>query len=162
ELANAIADPKNPLTARVFVNRVWLHYFGAGLVTSPSNFGIRAEPPSHPELLDYLAGKFVADGWSIKKLHKHIILSQTYPLSSGGNVKARGVAADHRLLARANRRRLDFEALRDALLVAGGNLDRKMGGPGVDITTAPYSKRRTVYGFIDRQNLPGIFRTFDF
>ncbi|HZZ81831.1 MAG TPA: PSD1 and planctomycete cytochrome C domain-containing protein [Gemmataceae bacterium] len=162
ELARAIADPKNPLTARVFVNRVWLQYFGSGLVTSPSNFGIRAEPPSHPELLDYLAATFVEEGWSIKKLHRRIVLSKVYQLSSAENVKAREVDAENRLLARANRRRLDFEALRDALLAVAGNLDSKMGGPGVDITTAPFSKRRTIYAFVDRQNLPGVFRTFDF
>ncbi len=162
ELAQAIADKNNPLTARVFVNRVWMHYFGNGLVTSTSNFGVRAEPPSHPELLDYLAWQFMEDGWSIKKLHKRIILSKTYQLSSAENQKARDIDADNRLLARANRRRLDLEALRDALLAVAGNLDSKMGGPAVDITKTPFSKRRTIYGFIDRQNLPGIFRTFDF
>lgn len=162
ELANAIADKNNPLTARVFVNRVWMHYFGAGLVASTSNFGLRAEPPSHPELLDHLAWTFMDDGWSIKKLHRRIVLSRTYQLSSAENAKARDIDADNRLLARANRRRLDFEALRDALLAVSGNLDGKMGGAAVDITTAPYSKRRTIYGFVDRQNLPGVFRTFDF
>jgi hypothetical protein len=162
ELANAIAAKNNPLTARVFVNRVWMHYFGTGLVASPSNFGLRAEPPSHPELLDYLAWKFMEDGWSIKKLHKQIVMSRTYQLSSAEHPKARDIDADNRLLARANRRRLDFEALRDALLAVSGNLDGKMGGAAVDITTAPYSKRRTIYGFVDRQNLPGMFRTFDF
>jgi hypothetical protein len=162
ELANAIADKNNPLTARVFVNRVWMHYFGNGLVASTSNFGLRAEPPSHPELLDYLAWTFMEEGWSIKKLHKRIVLSRTYQLSSAENPQARDIDADNRLLARANRRRLDFEALRDALLAVSGNLDGKMGGPAVDITTTPYSKRRTIYGFVDRQNLPGMFRTFDF
>jgi hypothetical protein len=162
ELAHAIADKNNPLTARVFVNRVWMHFFGTGLVASPSNFGLRAEPPSHPELLDHLAWTFMEDGWSIKKLHKRIVLSKTYQLSSAENVKARAIDADNRLLARASRRRLDFEALRDALLAVSGNLDGKMGGAAVDITTAPYSKRRTIYGFVDRQNLPGVFRTFDF
>ena len=162
ELAQAIADKNNPLTARVFVNRVWMHYFGSGLVTSPSNFGLRAESPSHPELLDYLAVSFVEDGWSIKKLHRRIILSKTYQLSSGENAKARQIDADNRLLARANRRRLDFEAMRDAMLAVSGDLDGKMGGPAVDITTAPFGKRRTIYGFVDRQNLPGMFRTFDF
>jgi Protein of unknown function (DUF1553)/Protein of unknown function (DUF1549)/Planctomycete cytochrome C len=162
ELAQAIADKNNPLTARVFVNRMWMHYFGAGLVTSTSNFGLRAEPPSHPELLDYLAWRFMDDGWSIKKLHKLIVMSKTYQLSSAEHVPARDVDAENRLLARANRRRLDFEALRDALLSVSGNLDGKMGGASVDITTAPYSKRRTIYGYVDRQNLPGVFRTFDF
>jgi hypothetical protein len=162
ELARAIAAKDNPLTARVFVNRVWLHYFGAGLVATPSNFGLRAEPPSHPELLDYLAWRFMDENWSIKKLHKLIVMSRTYQLSSAENAKAREIDADNRLLARANRRRLDFEALRDSLLAVSGNLDLRMVGPAVDITTAPFSKRRTIYGFIDRQNLPGVFRTFDF
>jgi cytochrome c553 len=162
ELARAIADKNNPLTARVFVNRVWMHHFGAGLVSSPSNFGVRADPPSHPELLDFLAARFVEEGWSVKKLHKLMLTSQTYRRSSDDNVKAREIDADNRLLARANRRRLEFEPLRDALLAAAGNLDLTMGGAGVDITKAPWSKRRTLYGFIDRQNLPGMFRTFDF
>jgi hypothetical protein len=162
DLARAIADKNNPLTARVFVNRVWLHHFGSGLVTSPSNFGLRAEPPSHPELLDFLAARFVADGWSIKKLHKLIVMSRTYQLSSADHPQAREVDADNRLHARANRRRLEFEPMRDALLVVAGNLDAKMGGPGVDITAQPFSKRRTIYATVDRQNLPGVFRTFDF
>jgi hypothetical protein len=162
ELAQAIADKNNPLTARVFINRIWMHYFGAGLVTTPSDFGVRTDPPSHPELLDYLAWKFMDDGWSIKKIHKLIASSKTYQLSSAEHPQARAIDAENRLLARANRRRLDFEALRDALLAVSGNLDAKMGGPAVDITTAPYSKRRTIYGYVDRQNLPGMFRTFDF
>jgi hypothetical protein len=162
ELARAVADKSNPLTARVFVNRLWLHYFGAGLVTTPSDFGVRSDAPSHPELLDWLAIRFVQGGWSIKKMHKRIVLSQTYQLSSTPHPKAQAIDADNRLLARANRRRLDFEALRDSLLTVSGNLDRRVGGPAVDITTAPYSKRRTIYGFVDRQNLPGVFRTFDF
>ncbi|MSQ96100.1 MAG: DUF1553 domain-containing protein [Gemmataceae bacterium] len=176
ELAQAIADRNNPLTARVFVNRVWLHYFGAGLVTTPSDFGLRSDPPSHPELLDYLAATFSSPlpsggegpgvrggfGWSIKKLHKLIVTSKTYRLSSAEHAKAREIDADNRLLAHANRRRLDFEAMRDSLLAVSGQLDLKMGGPAVDITTTPFSKRRTLYGTIDRQNLPGVFRTFDF
>ena len=173
ELAKAIASKDNPLTARVLVNRLWQHHFGAGLVSSTSNFGLRGEPPSHPELLDYLAFYFMhpslsgrgaggEGGWSIKKLHKLIVMSRTYQLSTAEHPKARELDADNRLLARANRQRLEFEALRDSLLAVAGNLDPKMGGKGVDITTAPYSKRRTIYGFIDRQNLPGVFRTFDF
>ena len=161
ELARAIADKSNPLTARVMVNRIWMHHFGAGLVASPSNFGLRADPPSHPELLDYLAATFVEDGWSIKKLHKRILMSKTYQLSSAENPQARAIDADNRLLARANRRRLDFEALRDSLLFVSGQLDPAMGEKSVEITTAPSSKRRTIYGYIDRQNLPGVFRTFD-
>jgi hypothetical protein len=162
ELARAIADRNNPLTARVMVNRVWMHHFGVGLVSSPSNFGLRGEPPSHPELLDYLAATFVENGWSLKKLHSMILISKTYQLSSAEHAKAREIDPDNRLLARAHRRRLEFEALRDSLLAVAGNLDPKIGGPAVDITTAPFSKRRTIYGTVDRQNLPGVFRTFDF
>src|SRR5262249_17960619 len=88
ELARAIARPENPLTSRVMVNRVWLHHFGHGLVTSPSNFGLRSEPPSHPELLDWLAAQFVADGWSLKKLHKLILMSRTYQQGGGANPQA--------------------------------------------------------------------------
>jgi hypothetical protein len=162
ELARAIASADNPLTARVIVNRLWLHHFGTGLVTAPSNFGVRTEPPSNPELLDWLAARFVEDGWSLKKLHKLMVLSRTYRASSAANAQAVSTDPDNRLFARANRRRLDFEAMRDALLAAGGNLDVKVGGPPVDILARPFATRRTLYGFIDRQNLPGLFRTFDF
>jgi hypothetical protein len=162
ELAKAIASADNPLTARVLVNRVWQHHFGAGLVRTPGDFGLRGEPPTHPELLDWLASSLVADGWSVKKLHRRILLSATYRQSVRDDAKAAALDPDNRLLWRMNRQRLEFEALRDALLVAAGRLDRAMGGRGVEITTPPYSQRRTVYGFIDRQNLPGLFRTFDF
>jgi hypothetical protein len=162
ELARAIASPDNPLTARVIVNRVWLHHFGKGLVTTPSDFGVRSEAPSHAELLDWLAAKFVEEGWSLKKLHKTIVLSRTYQLGGDANPQAAATDPDNRLLARYPRRRLDFEALRDSLLAVSGGLDPKMGGKAVDILTSPFSGRRTLYGFIDRQNLPGLFRTFDF
>jgi mono/diheme cytochrome c family protein len=162
ELARAIASKDNPLTARVLVNRVWQHHFGQGLVRTPSDFGLRSEPPTHPELLDYLAWRFMEDGWSIKKLHRRILLSRAYQQSSADRAEGERLDPDNRLLWRMNRRRLDFEAMRDALLVASGALDRTAGGPAVDITKAPFTGRRTVYGFIDRQNLPGMFRTFDF
>jgi len=162
ELARAIASPDNPLTARVIVNRLWLHHFGRGLVATPSNFGLRCDPPSHPELLDWLAARLVEDGWSLKKLHKLMVLSQTYQLSGAANPQAGGADPENRLLARFGRQRLDFESLRDALLAIGGSLDPKIGGPPVDILASPFSARRTLYGFIDRQNLPGLFRTFDF
>ena len=162
ELAQAIASKDNPLTARVMVNRLWLYHFGAGLVTSTSNFGLRSEPPSHPELLDYLAARFMEDGWSIKKMHRLMMLSSVYQQTSAANEAAAKLDPDNRLLARMNSQRLDLEALRDSLLFVAGNLDTKLGGRAVDITTQPFSHRRTVYGFIDRQNLPGVFRTFDF
>lgn len=162
ELARAIAAKENPLTARVLVNRLWLHLFGQGLVTSPSDFGVRSDPPSHPELLDYLAARFMEDGWSIKKTIRAIVLSQVYRQTSADNPAAAKLDPENRLLARAPRRRLDFEALRDALLFVSGKLDAKMYGPPVDLAAMPFTGRRTIYGFIDRQNLPGMFRTFDF
>ena len=128
ELAQWITDRRNPLTARVIVNRVWQWHFGQGLVATPDDFGTRGEPPSHPELLDYLASRFMASGWSIKKLHKLIVLSRTYQLASGDN--ARNIAKDaaNKFLWKFNRRRLDAEEIRDSMLTVSGNLDRVMGG----------------------------------
>jgi len=166
ELARAIASKDNPLTARVLVNRVWLHHFGAGLVHTPSDFGMRSDPPTHPELLDHLATAFMENGWSIKKLHKLIMLSSVYQQTSDLplDLAKAGEEADpeNRLLWKMNRRRLDFEAQRDTLLAVAGWLDAKLGGAPVELTSQPFNPRRTVYGFIDRQNLPGLFRTFDF
>jgi hypothetical protein len=161
ELARAVADKDNPLTARVLVNRVWAWHFGRGLVASASNFGLRGEPPSHPELLDWLAATFVEDGWSVKKLHRHIVLSAAYRQSSSAGAKLLAADPDNRLLGRMSRRRLELEPLRDSLLTAAGRLDRTVGGRAVDLLATPFATRRTVYGFIDRQNLPGLFRTFD-
>jgi hypothetical protein len=161
ELAEAIASRDNPLTARVLVNRVWLHHFGAALVATPSDFGLRSEPPTHPELLDYLAARFMDGGWSIKNLHRLIMLSGTYQQSSENNAACAKVDPSNLLLWRMNRQRLEFEAMRDTLLAVSGKLDLTPGGHAVDIT-APASTRRTVYGYVDRQNLPDIFRTFDF
>jgi hypothetical protein len=160
ELAKAIASPDNPLTARVFVNRVWIGHFGQGLVRTPSDFGLRSDPPTHPELLDWLAGEF-ADGWRVKRLHRLITLSATYQQASGATAEQVKADPENRLLSHQNRRRLDFEGLRDALLAASGKLDRKTGGKPVDLFRAPFTGRRTVYGFIDRQNVPGTFRSFD-
>lgn len=162
ELAQAIADKDNPLTARVFVNRVWMYHFGQALVRTPGDFGTRGEPPTHPELLDWLALRFIENGWSLKRLHKTIMLSSSYQQSSLGTAKAFLADPENRLLSHQNRQRLDLEALRDSLLWASGRLDTKVGGPAVEITMPPYSTRKTVYGFIDRQNLQGLFRTFDF
>jgi len=162
ELAQAIADKNNPLTARVMVNRVWLYHFGNGLVRTPGDFGIRGELPTHPELLDWLAATFIENGWSVKKLHRLMLLSSAYQQSSLGTPKGSSVDPENRLLSHQNRQRLDLEALRDSVLFVSGQLEKKMGGPAVEITTAPYAPRRTVYGFIDRQNLQGLYRTFDF
>jgi len=162
ELAEAIADPDNPLTARVMVNRIWMHHFGKPLVDTPSDFGLRSAPPTHPELLDYLATRFVESGWSIKELHRKILLSSAYQQDSLDREHARERDPENTLVWRQNRQRLDFEAFRDALLASAGTLDLSMGGPSVDITTEPPTTRRTVYAFIERQNLPSLFHTFDF
>jgi len=159
ELARDIASKDNPLTARVMVNRIWLHHFGQGLVRTPSDFGTRSDPPTHPELLDYLALRFVENGWSIKKIHKLIMLSATYQQGSEFDPAVAKRDPDNLLLSHFNRHRLDWEATRDSLLVAAGRLDTTTGGRPVEVME---STRRTVYGFIDRQNLPGLFRAFDF
>ena len=162
ELAQAIASKENPLTARVMVNRLWANHFGAGIVRTPSDFGTRGEAPTHPELLDYLARRFMDDGWSLKKLHKLMMMSATYQQSSGFNAKSFAADPENMLLWRMNRRRLELEDLRDTLMAASGQLDTKIGGPSVDLWATPYTPRRAVYGQIERQNLPGIFKTFDF
>ena len=162
ELARAIASRDNPLTARVLVNRVWQHLFGAGLVRTPSDFGVRSTPPSQPEVLDLLAVNFMADGWSVKQLIRRIVRSNLYRQQSDLRERALAIDPENRLVWRMNRRRLDFEAMRDALLQVAGQLDATLGGPSVEITKPPYAPRRTLYGFLDRQNLPKIFRTFDF
>ena len=163
ELARAIASRDNPLTARVIVNRVWLHYFENPLVRTPSDFGLRSEPPSHPELLDYLAASLVEHDWSLKELHRLILRSATYQQASVDRPEVPGQSIRRTgYLWRMNRKRLDFEALRDALLAAAGNWICSLAGPAVELTKAPWSRRRTMYGLIDRQNLPNLFRTFDF
>ena len=162
ELAQAIASKDNPLTARVMANRVWALHFGKGLVRTPGDFGIKGEPPTHSELLDWLASRFIAEGWSVKKLHRTIMLSAAYQQASDDRPELSQADPDNRLVWRMNRRRLDFEAMRDSLLACAGQLDLKMGGRGVELAKPPFATRRAVYGFIDRQNLPGVFRTFDF
>ncbi len=162
ELARAIANKNNPLTARVLVNRIWQYHFGHGLVSTPSDFGTRCETPSHPELLDYLAVHFMNDGWSIKKLHRQIVLSATYQQSSDDDPSRISKDPENRLLSRMNRTRLDFESMRDSLLFASGDLDLAMGGRAVEMFKEPFAKRRSVYGLVDRQFLPATLRTFDF
>lgn len=162
DLAQQITTKENPLTARVMVNRVWQHLFGAALVRTPSDFGMRSDPPTHPELLDYLARHFMEDGWSLKKLIRLIMLSNTYQQSSDDRPDCRQKDPENRLLWRMNHRRHDFESMRDAILAASGTLDPTAGGRPVDLSTRPFSTRRTIYGYIDRENLPGMFRIFDF
>jgi len=162
ELAQAIASPHNPLTARVYVNRVWLQHFGEGLLNTPGDFGVRTAAPLHGDLLDYLAASFVQHGWSVKRLQRLILLSSTYRQSTDAKAASLEADPENRWLTRMNRRRLDFEAMRDTLLAVSGQLDLELGGLPVDIVSDPSAPRRTVYGLIDRQNLPGLFRTFDF
>ncbi len=161
ELARAIASPENPLTARVMVNRIWQHHFGAGLVRTPSDFGLRAETPIHPELLDWLALKFVAEGWSVKAIHRLILSSAVYQTASGASSEVAGKDSDNRLLARFPVRRLSFEQLRDSMLAASGQLEETVGGKATHVLEEK-NRRRTVYALVDRQYLPGVFRTFDF
>ena len=161
ELAQAIGDVKNPLTARVMVNRVWQWHFGAGLVRTPSDFGTRGTAPTHPELLDWLAGQFIMDGWSLKKLHRQVLLSATWQQSSKDNPAYRATDPENRLLWRMSRRRLGFEELRDSLLAAGGRMDSSIGGEPRDLTRNMI-RRRTVFGTVDRVTLPGFYRYFDF
>jgi hypothetical protein len=167
ELAHAIANKNNPLTARVLVNRVWAHHFGHGLVRTPSDFGTRGDAPTHPELLDYLASEFMANGWSLKKLHRTLMLSRAYQQSSSLNPQSairnpQSLDPENKWLWRMNRRRLDFEELRDSLLATSGKLDRTMGGLPASAMAWPYSSRRTIYAFIDRALVPNDFRVFDF
>jgi hypothetical protein len=129
QLAEWLTRPDNPLTARVLVNRVWQHHFGKGLVTTPSNFGTRGEPPTHPELLDWLTARFLESGWSIKALHRQILLSKTYQLASADDDANAATDPGNRWYWRCDRRRLDAEAIRDALLAASGKLDLTRPGP---------------------------------
>jgi hypothetical protein len=162
ELARAIASPSNPLTARVLVNRIWLEHFGVGLVDTPSDFGVRSQKPNHPELLDFLALGFIRSGWSIKALHRQLLHSSTYQQSSDNPHLYAEQDSENRLLSRFPRRRLDFEAMRDAVLFVSAQLDTTMGGRSTEINVAPFPPRRTIYGLIDRQNLDDVYRTFDF
>jgi hypothetical protein len=161
ELADAIASPNNPLTARVFVNRVWSWHFGRGIVGTPSNFGKLGEAPTHPELLDYLAARFVESGWSIKAIHREIMLSKVYQLSSHHDPECQQKDPDNRLLWRANRLRLDVESWRDALLAVSGQMDATFGGPTTDLNSAA-NRRRTIYARVSRHDLNGLLRLFDF
>jgi hypothetical protein len=161
ELANAIADKNNPLTARVMVNRIWQHHFGVGLVRTASNFGLLGEPPTHPELLDYLAKQFMDSGWSMKALHRQIMLSATYRMSSARNAHNDEIDPDNRFVWRASRRRLEIEAWRDAMLAVTDKLDPAIGGPSVSLASAD-NHRRTFYAAVSRHDLDSMLRLFDF
>jgi hypothetical protein len=172
ELAEWVASPRNPLTARVIVNRVWQHHFGEGIVRTPDNFGLLGDRPSHPELLDWLATRFVEDGWSLKKLHKRILMSATYRQASRSPAPG---DIENRLLGHFNRRRLEAEPIRDALLAVAGDLDRTAGGTLLNngnftyvnnensTNTARYdNRRRSVYLPVIRNSVFDFFQVFDF
>jgi hypothetical protein len=169
ELAQAIIDPRNPLTARVMVNRIWQHHFGKGLVSTPSDFGKQGSPPTHPELLDFLATEFIRSGWSLKHMHRLIMLSEAYQGRS--QIADFGLRIAESQAASANPQsairnpqsshRLSFEEARDAWLAAAGRLNPQIGGRPEPLFAAS-NTRRTLYAFIDRENLPAVMRTFDF
>ena len=181
ELARAIVDPANPLTSRVAVNRAWQNHFGIGLVRTPGDFGLRSDPPTHPELLDWLADELArpveprpttastsavsqssaprhAPRWSMKRLHRQLMSSAAYQQSSH---TASNADPENRRLGRANRMRLDFEATRDALLAVTGRLDDRIGGPSRPMLDGGFHPRRTLYAYLDRQDPPGLLSVFD-
>jgi hypothetical protein len=162
ELAQAILAPTDPLPARVEVNRIWMYHFGEGFVSTPDDLGNQSETPSHPELLDWLSGWFMKNDWSMKKLHRLILLSSTYQESSAPNPAYALKDPGNRLLWRANLRRLDFEAIRDSMVMLTGKLDESVGGKPVNITDEPYTYRRSCYGYVDRNNLSDLLTQFDF
>ena len=164
ELAHAIADRHNPLTARVMVNRIWYHLFGRGIIPTPDNFGHLGEKPSHPDLLDYLATRFMDDGWSIKRLIKHILLSKTFQMSSSltstmlnsESQMSQSIDPDNRLLAHFLLQRLEAEVIRDSILLVSRSLDDTMFGPG----TPGDSERRSVYVRVRRMDLDPFLSMF--
>ena len=160
ELAESIVSPGNPLTARVVVNRVWSMFFGRGLVTTPSNFGLLGAKPSHPALLDDLAVRFMENGWSMKRLIREIVLSSTYRQCSDDSEANRAIDPENMYLWRMNRRRLSIEQWRDSILAAGNNLDR-LGGKSLELTDKK-NVRRTVYGRVSRKKLNDMLMQFDY
>ncbi len=175
ELADWLTDPRHPLTSRVMVNRVWRWHFGRGIVPSTDNFGVLGEPPSHPELLNWLAQRFVADGWSFKSLHRLILNSNTYQQSSLAAPAQLSIDPENHWLSRANVRRLEAEEVRDALLSVSGSLDTTMGGSLLHVKNRAYffdhtsidktdynSRRRAMYLPIVRNNVYDVFQLLDF
>jgi mono/diheme cytochrome c family protein len=162
DLARAIASPSNPMTARVLVNRVWQQHFGTGFVSTPDDLGNQSAPPTNPELLDYLAARFVGDGWSIKKLQRMIMLSSVYQEASTGRPQYAEIDPDNKMLWRYNVRQLDFEQMHDSILAIAGTIDLTMGGRPVPIGSEGFATRRAVYAFIDRRNPAEILTQFNF
>jgi hypothetical protein len=175
QLAEWLVDPQHPLTARVFVNRIWRWHFGRGLVRSTDNFGLLGEAPTHPELLDWLARRFIADGWSVKSLHRLILNSSTYQQSSTRAPETVRLDPENRLFSRAPVRRLEAEAVRDSLLAVSGQLDRTMSGSLLTLKNRAYffdhtsidkttydSPRRSLYLPVVRNNVFDVFQLLDF
>jgi len=172
ELAQSIASKDNPMTARVAMNRLWLKHFGEGIVSTPDDLGNMSEKPSHPELLDWLATDFMKNGWTFKRMHRQILLSATYRQDSNPNVNplvAKKGAVDplkidapNRLLWRGNLHRLDFEAIRDSMILLTGKMNPMVGGQPANITDEPYSYRRSLYGYVDRLRLSDTLSQFDY
>lgn len=162
ELARKITANDNPLTARVFVNRVWGQLMGSRLVDTASDFGLQGSPPTHPALLDWLAADFMRHDWSVKHLVKTIVTSQTYQQSSDHRADASLVDPENRLLWRGNRKHMTIEAIRDRMLAVSGQLDRRLGGRPEMLWGEDYTRRRAIYGFINRFNLDPTLRAFDF
>ncbi len=161
-LAQAIVDPENPLTRRVIVNWIWRNHFGLGLVRTPDDLGTRGTPPTHPRLLDFLASVFAEDGWLIKQMHRRIMLSDVYQQAAIENAQARQIDPENQWLWRMPRKRLELEAMRDALLAVSGELDTsKIGGRPFDFDSDPIVPRRSVYGFINRDIISNLASTFD-
>jgi hypothetical protein len=175
ELARWMVRPDHPLTARVMVNRVWRWHFGQGIVRTPDNFGRLGEAPDNPALLDWLARRFVENGWSLKAMHRLVMLSATYQMSTAADERAVQADPENRLHGRTNVRRLEAEALRDALLAVTGTLDRGMGGPVLHVKNREFlfdhtskdltkydSRRRSIYLPVIRNNVYDVFQLFDF
>jgi cytochrome c553 len=162
QLAFSIIDPGNPLTARVIVNRIWQQHWGTGFVSTPDDLGNMSSPPTHPELLDYLAATFIDEGWSLKKLHRKIVLSAAYRQAATNNPKFAELDPNNKFYWRYNLRRLDFEQMHDALLTITGELDTTYGGKSIPISSEGFAKRRAIYTLIDRENPPELLTQFDF
>ena len=172
EFAQSIISKDNPITARVAVNRIWTKHFGEGFVNTPDDFGNMSEKPSHPELLDYLAADFMENGWTTKRLHRLIVLSNTYRLDSDPTANAfvtKKIGADplkgdagNRLMWRGNLRRLDFESIRDSMIMLTGKMITTVGGQPANITDEPFSYRRSLYGYVDRSRLSDTLSQFDY
>jgi hypothetical protein len=176
DLARRMADPKNPLVARVIVNRLWQHHFGQGIVRSPDDFGKQGERPTHPELLDWLAGELVRRRWSLKAMHRLLVLSSTYRMASRGDRRAERADPRNLLLGRMPSRRLEAEAIRDAMLAVSGRLDRTLYGRGPLPYLTPFMEgrgrppsgpldgagRRSIYLNVRRNFLNPMFLAFDY